>query len=327
MKTTGLAFKVGIFVLLGLIALGYMTIKITKYKKLLVMKGYEIYTVFDDVAGLKRNNSVLMAGVGIGRVKEISLENGKAKVTALIKPHIKIAKDAQVRIRGYGMVGTKYLEIVQGKSEKFIEPGETLTNTTSVANVDAILNEIDDYLKTEKESLKEITENIKEASANLADISQDINRGKGSLGKFVKEDKLYKDLEDLSDRIDNIVAKIERGEGTLGKLVNDEELYQKTERAIDDLSDLMADIKAGKGTIGKLWKDESLYNQANDTINRVNNIVTKVERGEGTLGKFINDESLYQEARDTLRNIRETSTTMREQTPLSVIGTAVGIAK
>ena len=69
------------------------------------------------------------------------------------------------------------------------------------------------------------------------------------------------------------------------------------------------------------------YNQANDTINRVNNIVTKVERGEGTLGKFINDETLYQEARDTLRNIRETSTTVREQTPLSVIGTAVGIAK
>ena len=59
MKTTGLAFKVGIFVLLGLIALGYMTIKITKYKKLLVMKGYEIYTVFDDVAAVSYTHLTL----------------------------------------------------------------------------------------------------------------------------------------------------------------------------------------------------------------------------------------------------------------------------
>jgi phospholipid/cholesterol/gamma-HCH transport system substrate-binding protein len=113
----------------------------------------------------------------------------------------------------------------------------------------------------------------------------------------------------------------------LGKFINDEEFYHKTEKAIDDWNDLMADVKAGKGTVGKLWKDEDIYDQANDTIDRINNIVSKVERGEGSLGKFINDESLYEEAKKTLRNVRETSTVVREQTPMSVIGTAVGIAK
>jgi len=328
MKNIGLSFKIGIFVLLALIALGYMTVKITKYKRLLVMKGYEVHAIFDDASGLKTNNSVYIAGVWIGRVKTISLtKDGKADVAMIIKPSVRITKDAQARIRGHGMVGTKFVEIIQGVSPESIKPSGVIRNTVSVANIDQTINKvnpildaIDDYLKSEKESLKEATENLKKVSYNMNDLLEKINKGQGTLGKLINDDEVYAKLKDQLDRLDNIIAKVENGQGTFGRLINDDTLY-------NDISKIVADIKEGKGTLGKLIKDEEFYNQARDTLDRINNMVRRTEAGHGTLGKLIVDESLYKEAKDAIRDIRKTSETVKEQTPISVIGTAVGVAR
>jgi phospholipid/cholesterol/gamma-HCH transport system substrate-binding protein len=301
MKNIGLPFKLGIFVLIGLIALGYLTIKITKYKRLLVMKGYEIHAIFDDASGIKANNSVSMAGVGIGRVKEILLtKGGKADVVMLIKPHVRIAKDAEARIRGHGMVGTKFVEIVQGISSETVKPHKVVTNTTSASNIDEIINDanltlnhINDYLESEKESLKQTTEHLKETSSNMNDVLDKINKGQGTLGKLINDDALYSKFKDGVDRLDNIIAKIEKGQGTLGKLIN----------------------------------DEDFYNEARDTIDQINEIVSDIQKGKGTLGKLVKDETLYDDVKDVLRDIKKTSEVVKEQTPMSTIGTAVGIAR
>ncbi len=342
MKTTGLAFKVGIFVFLGLIALGYLTVKVTKYKKLLFMKGYELEAIFDNVAGLKPNNAVLMSGVEIGRVKRIVLTpRGRAKVVILIKPQVKISKDAKALIRGYGVVGTKYVEIHQGRQNVYLKPHEIISNTGSVVSVDetiskvnpileklqTTIDQINDYLSSEKSSLKEITENLRRASENVASISEKINNGQGTVGKLINDGTLYKNLDTAANQLNDILAKIKRGEGTLGKLVNDERLYQEVQTTLNNLNNILADVKAGKGTLGKLLKDDTLYVKASNIMDQVNEIVGNVKAGKGTLGKLITDDSLYEDARETLRNIRETSTTVREATPLSVIGTAVGVAR
>jgi len=334
MKNFTLSFKVGLFVLASLLVLGYMTIKITKHKRLIFMKGYEVLAIFDDVSGLKLNNAVVMAGVDIGTVKRISLENGKAKVVMLIKPNVKISKDAKAKVRGTGVVGTKYIEIIQGESDKYIKPGGKILDTSPVTNIDQVLEkinkvteQINDYLSTEKETLKKITKNIEKATAHMAEISKKIRKGKGTVGKLVNDDALYSDIKDITQRFNEIIAKIEKGQGTFGKLINDETLYQEAKETVSDLKTLVADIKEGKGTLGKLYKDENMYEQAKEAIERLNRIVKKVEAGEGTLGKLVNDESLYEEVKETLRNVRETSTVVREQTPISVLGTAIGVAK
>ncbi|MDL1969599.1 MAG: MlaD family protein [Candidatus Desulfofervidaceae bacterium] len=342
MKTAGIAFKVGIFVFLGLVALGYLTVQITKYKKLLFMKGYEVSAIFDDVAGLKSNNAVLIAGVEVGRVKKIILDKGqKARVVMLIKPQVKITKDAQATICGYGVVGTKYVDIIQGNAKEFIEPHGFIANTSSVTNADQTLaklhpildkinvtfDKINDYLISERNTLKKITKNLKVTSRNIASISGKVDKGEGTIARLINDDELYRRLDTLATRLDRVVAKVEAEEGTLGKLLTDENLYEEVKTTISDIKTILADIKAGKGTWGKLLQDDTLYTRANDTMARIDDIVKKVKAGKGTLGKLITDESLYEEAKETLRNVRETSTTVREQTPISVIGTAIGVAR
>ncbi len=335
MKDAKLGFKVGIFVLLAIVLLGYLTVKITKYKKLLVMRGYEIHAIFDDAFGLKENTSVYIAGVNVGRIKRIGLtKHGKADVCMLIKPNVKIRRDSEAKIRTRGMVGTKYIEIVQGKSEEILKPNMVIEKTTCAANMDNVINDADltlrrinDYLAKERETLERATENLQRISSNISEIAQKINRGKGTFGKLINDRALYDSFKDEVDRLGNIIEKLESGKGTLGKLINDEKLYEEAKKTIDNLSDIVARINSGKGSLGKLIYDKALYEEAKNTLDKMSKIVADIQNGKGTLGKLVKDESLYNDIKDVMRSIKKTSETVKEQTPLSVIGTAVGIAK
>ena len=59
---------------------------------------------------------------------------------------------------------------------------------------------------------------------------------------------------------------LDNGKGSIGKLLNDDELYRKANNTIDQLNQIVSDINNGKGSAGKLLKDEQLYRNANETI-------------------------------------------------------------
>ncbi|GAI86317.1 unnamed protein product, partial [marine sediment metagenome] len=119
--------KVGLFVLVGLIILGYMSFRIGEYGFGL-KRGYLVNVVFDNVAGLERDASVQIAGVEVGRVEEIRLKDGKALVTMRIIPDVKLARDVVAAIKTHGILGEKYIEIVPGtKGEAFLKEGERIT--------------------------------------------------------------------------------------------------------------------------------------------------------------------------------------------------------
>ena len=80
MKKMSAEMKVGIFVVLGLLVLAYMTVNIEKIR-VGRAAGYKIHTMLNSAAGLVKNSPVRIAGVQVGRVEDIALEAGKAKVT------------------------------------------------------------------------------------------------------------------------------------------------------------------------------------------------------------------------------------------------------
>ncbi|MEK7243272.1 MAG: MlaD family protein, partial [Thermodesulfobacteriota bacterium] len=105
--------KVGLFVLVGLIILGYMSVQIGK-QTLGLKKGYTLEVFFDNAAGLDRDASVQIAGVEVGRVESIQLQAGKALVRLRITPGVKLEKDAIAAIKTHGILGEKYVELHPG---------------------------------------------------------------------------------------------------------------------------------------------------------------------------------------------------------------------
>lgn len=310
--------KVGLFVLIGLILLGYMSIKITKYGKR-VKRGYEVSAIFDSVSGLVRDASVEISGVEVGRVRDISLKDGQARVDMVVAPEVQLKRDVRAIIRTRGVLGDKFVELVPGTLAQGIGPGEVITDTTSQTEFDRVLTDIGPILTdlqsvthtlsevigtTEgEENFRELVDNFREASVSVRAIARDIEKGKGTLGKLLKDHDLYDNLKKAST-----------------KLVEDDGLFDQTTEAMSTLRKIVKDVEAGKGSLGKLLSDETIYTDAQDTFKNLKNITQRIEEGEGTLGKLSKDEKLYEDARAALEGMRKAAEGVQEQTPITTLG-------
>jgi len=96
--------KVGLFVLAGFIILGYMSMQIGK-RGFGTKKGYNYDVLFDNAAGLNKEASVQIAGVEVGHVESIRLQDGKALATLRIFPEVKLEKDVRAAIKTHGVLG------------------------------------------------------------------------------------------------------------------------------------------------------------------------------------------------------------------------------
>ncbi|MGQ9509417.1 MAG: outer membrane lipid asymmetry maintenance protein MlaD [Thermodesulfobacteriota bacterium] len=141
MKRLNVEFAVGLFVLVGLLCLGYLAIKLGRME-IIGEKGYEIYALFSNTGGIKTGSSVVLAGVEVGRVKSISLENYQAKIVLTLQPEVKIQEDAIASIKTKGLVGEKYIEIIPGGSEQFIPPGGRIRETQPPVDLEDLISKI-----------------------------------------------------------------------------------------------------------------------------------------------------------------------------------------
>lgn len=141
MKRLNIEFTVGLFVLAGILCLGYLSIKLGRME-ILGGKGYEVYAVFSNTGGIKTGSAVVLAGVEIGRVKSVSLENYQAKITLTLQPEVKIQEDAVATIKTRGLVGEKYIEIIPGGSNEYILPGGRIRETQPPVDLEDLISKI-----------------------------------------------------------------------------------------------------------------------------------------------------------------------------------------
>lgn len=327
--------KVGIFVLIGILALFYLTFRLAE-EAFTPKDSYKVYAVFQNVSGLVKGAKVEMAGVPIGKVGNIELTpEGKARVELVVYRKYKISEDAEAYIKTYGVLGDKFVEIRPGVSKNYLSPESMIAVTHSPVSVDDLLAGIGptveglrEILGTEegRQNLKVLVASIREASESFKGIASKIERGEGSLGKLVTDDSLYNNLKEMTESLRLIVRNIERGEGTLGKLVKDDSLYKTLQNTIASLERVSRKLEKGEGTLGKLVYDDSLYKELQVIAKNLREITYKIEKGEGTLGKLLKDDSLYLEAKKTLRSVNRAAKGVEEQVPVSVLGTVAGAA-
>jgi len=139
MKKFDLELAVGVFMIIGIICLGYLSIKLGKME-VFGDKGYEIQAIFSNSGGLKSGSSVVIAGVEVGRVKRVALDDYQAKVVLNIPLNIKIQEDAIASIKTKGLIGEKYVEITPGGADELIEPGGRIRDTQSAIDFEEIIS-------------------------------------------------------------------------------------------------------------------------------------------------------------------------------------------
>lgn len=139
MKRSALDLSVGIFVLIGLLALGWMSVKLGRVD-FLGNRGYVVSADFPSVGGLKAGSSIEIAGVEIGRVERITLQDYQAHVVMLIQPQIKLQEDSIASIKTKGLIGERYVRISPGGSEKLIAPNGRIREVEPPVDIEELLS-------------------------------------------------------------------------------------------------------------------------------------------------------------------------------------------
>jgi phospholipid/cholesterol/gamma-HCH transport system substrate-binding protein len=119
---------VGFFLLLGLLALGYLAVKLGKME-VVGSSGYTVQATFSNVAGLRVGTSVEIAGVDVGWVEGIRLKNYQAVVAFRIKDGVQLPEDSIASIRTKGLIGEQFVRISPGGAERNLQPGDEIKET------------------------------------------------------------------------------------------------------------------------------------------------------------------------------------------------------
>ena len=142
MKKANLETVVGIFVLIGILCLAYLSIKLGKME-LLGGDYYEVSADFDSVSGLKKGASVEIAGVEVGRVDRIFLDprgNDRARVFLRIRSGVKLYDDVIASVRTRGIIGDKFVQLKPGGSEKILAAGGKIRDTESAVDLEELVS-------------------------------------------------------------------------------------------------------------------------------------------------------------------------------------------
>jgi phospholipid/cholesterol/gamma-HCH transport system substrate-binding protein len=142
MKKINAETIVGIIMLTVFIIFAYLAIK----QGMAEMSGSNYYSVtaeFDSVSGLRPGASVEISGVGVGKVERIELDKKRymAKVYLQINAHAKLSDDTVASIRTSGIIGDKFIELLQGNSKKLLADGGVIRKTKSATNLEELIGE------------------------------------------------------------------------------------------------------------------------------------------------------------------------------------------
>ncbi|MGA1844839.1 MAG: outer membrane lipid asymmetry maintenance protein MlaD [bacterium] len=131
---------VGIFMVIGLLCVGYLTVKLGNIS-LLGDDTYSIQARFRSVSGLRKGSPVEMLGIDIGRVESLTVDQDTQAAIAemRINKGIMIYRDAIASIKTSGLIGDKYVTIDAGGADEVMKPGETIIETESAIDIEEII--------------------------------------------------------------------------------------------------------------------------------------------------------------------------------------------
>jgi len=274
MRKTSTEYRVGLFVLVVLAALSFMTVRVGRFT-IFKKEGYRVHVYFDNIAGLSTKSRVRIAGVDAGVIEKITLEGNHARVTVRMDPEIVLYSDAVALINATGLLGDKYLAIKPGKTKPVLREGDVIRNVRERVGIDEIAVR-----------LTRISESIMRLTDNLNEI----------VGTEVSKQALRDSIRNLKKITEQLSAAISRNDRKLATaLDNINRLATSLQQVIDEnsvpLRDTLANIRDFSGSL----RDDGPELVANirEASASLKEIAGRIERGEGTIGKLVQDEKLY----------------------------------
>jgi phospholipid/cholesterol/gamma-HCH transport system substrate-binding protein len=134
---------VGLFVLIGAVAILFLALQSANLLSLSFQPTYQVVAKFDNIGGLKRQAAVKSAGVVVGRVESIAFDDKsfQARVTLALENRYAFPKDSSLKILTSGLLGEQYIGVQPGADDKNLAPGDTITATQSAVVLENLIGQ------------------------------------------------------------------------------------------------------------------------------------------------------------------------------------------
>lgn len=133
---------VGIFVLVGILALAYLSLQIGSLS-LQNQGGLILFATFDDIGGLSERSAVRIGGVRVGRVTEIALDTDlRPRVQLDLADDLELTIDTMAAIRTSGLLGDQFIALEPGAEDELLVSGEDVVFTESATNLDSLIGAV-----------------------------------------------------------------------------------------------------------------------------------------------------------------------------------------
>lgn len=291
MRPPGYAYDreilVGLFVMLGIFVVGIFSLKITDTP---VFRSGTEYTVFiEDAVGIFKNSKVKIAGINVGVVKDVKLQDGQAKVKILLDKGYSIEKGSYILPRSQGILGDRFLEIVLPKDDVKSQelPKSEASSSSAAVYLEKFLNLLwpvayaqNTYRAGEVIPAQPGTASADDVMRKLGDIGDDVKVLARELKVIVQENRT-----DFREAVRAIRGSAEN----LDLILNDlsekntrqdlKEAIKGIRESVDNIKEIANRINKGEGSIGKLINDPQAADQL---VRALNSIVEFLDRARRT---------------------------------------------
>ncbi len=252
--------KLGIFTVIGLVLFGF---SLYFLGGLSVTRTYDLNIKFDDVSGLPVKAPVKLAGVEVGKVKKIKIEGEDVIVVAEIHDGVAIRKGAQFSVVMTGIIGSKYLKIVQG-----LPGAAVLTPDSYIDGVNDV--PMDVMISQTMGSIKEFVDSVNNNGQMGAQLNQTMNELRQlsiNLNQMIAAMRPYltssvQNLDVATEKLSALLTSINQGDGVIGSLLKDQEMKEEVKQTVADLRSTMSEVRTVVGKMGKFqvyWDYDFFY--------------------------------------------------------------------
>lgn len=284
-------FKLGFFVIAGLLIF-LAGVYFIGNRQNLFGTNPKISSVFKSVNGLQAGNNVRYAGVNIGTVRDITILNDTSIAVDFIineKAMKLIRKNSMATISSDGLVGSMIVNIVPGdhSDARTIQPGDTIESISKVATADMLT------------TLNTTNENAALLTADLLKITNSVNRGEGTLGALIKDEKMANNIKESIAGLRQSSQSISRMVDNVNEIVN-EINYKESVAAV-----FLSDTTAAKQMEGIIKNLELSALQIEDMASNLQQFSYDLRSGEGTVNYLLNDPGAVNKLNSTLQNVED----------------------
>jgi len=262
-------------------------------------KSYRVYAMFDDATGLGARSRVQIAGIPVGQVDRIELDEAtaRARVWLKIKQQYPLHRNATITKRSESILGDFLLDLTPGSpNQPLLKDGDEIRNVVRQPGMNEVFNQLSKIAG----DIGAVTENMRktlggeEGENNLRTIVENLTRITEGIEGIIERSQ---------SRVDSILGNVQSFTGNLRNIGAGGEqdmlaILKNTRDATAEARDILKTVGnvVGSQDTGELKKSvgsvRSSMEKLDASLANVREITEKINKGEGTIGRLVNDDKL-----------------------------------